>query len=67
MDPYAPSDVIQRLTKRRYKPAQRRALERMGIPFTRADDGEPLVLWANIPGHTNRERTQHERPRFDLI
>lgn len=66
MDPFAPPEMIKRLTQRKYKPAQCRALERMGIAYTKAADGEPLVLLRNLPHHTNRDR-RHGEPRLDLL
>lgn len=66
-DPYAPRAQIQRLTCRKYRPAQRRALARRGIPFEIDEDGWPLVLLRHLPGHTSRDRSERRRPRLDRI
>lgn len=43
-------DELQTLTGKTRREAQARALEGMGIPFTRRPDGSPVVLRAVVEG-----------------
>lgn len=65
-DPYCSPTMIERITQRRYRPAQRRALKDMGIPFIQARDGSPLVLLQNLPDHQARGHHNSE-PRFNEL
>jgi hypothetical protein len=40
---FLPSEAVQRLTGRKRYKAQRKALDRLGIRYTQAATGEPLV------------------------
>lgn len=65
MSAFLPADAVRRLTKKRQFGAQRRALDRLGIPYTPADDGEPLVREADLDGKAKPARNRG--PRWDLL
>lgn len=62
---FAPIADVRRKTKRYKFKAMARALARMGIPFTPAADGEPLVRQEDLDGTPRRAR--NDGPRFHLI
>lgn len=66
IDPYCGEAMIRRITTKKYRPAQCRALKEMGIPYITAKDGSPLVLLQNLPGHGTRDHHNGE-PRFDEL
>lgn len=65
-DPYASPEMIRRITRRKYRPAQRRKLDELGIPYILGAGDEPLVLLRNLPDHGTRDHHNHE-PRFDRL
>lgn len=59
------ADDLQRLTgKKRFK-AQRRALDRLRIPYRAAATGEPLVRAADLDGTPKSARNRG--PRWDRL
>lgn len=62
---YAPIADVRRKTKKYRFGAMARALAAMGIPFTKAADGEPLVRIEDLDG--TPRRAQRDGPRFHLI
>ena len=59
-------EAVWRLTKRKQFAAQRRALDRLGIRYTAASDGEPLVR-ADYDLDDGRRRARNLGPRWDRI
>lgn len=59
------TDDLRRLTGRMRFTAQRRALDRMAIPYTLTADGEPLVR-ADYQDH-NPKPARAREPRWDRI
>lgn len=55
--------MIRRITGKKYRPAQRRALDALKIPYITAADGSPLVLLQNLPDHGTRDHHNGE-PRL---
>lgn len=65
MQAFLSRDDVRRLTKRTYFAAQRRALERLGIRYTTAADGEPLV---NVEAlDVSQARRRNTGPHWDRI
>lgn len=62
---YAPIADVRRKTKKYRFAAMARALTRMGIPWTPAADGEPLVRQDDLDG--KRRTARNERPRLQVI
>jgi hypothetical protein len=62
---FLPREDVARLTKRQRYAAQRRVLQRMGIPFREAADGEPLVLLDALDGKASKARNRG--PRWERI
>lgn len=48
---------------KKYRPAQRRALDRKKIPYILADDGSPLVLRAVVERKGGLRRAESQEPR----
>lgn len=65
-DPFCNPEMIHRITTKKYRPAQCRALDQMGIPYIKGKDGAPLVLLKNLPNHGTRDHHNSE-PRLDEI
>lgn len=59
-----PADLY-RMTKRRRYAAQRRALDRLGVPYTAAADGEPLVRTDTLDAY--RRPARNRGPRWERI
>lgn len=62
---FLPPADVQRITGKVRYTAQRRALDRLGIPYTLADGGEPLVRQADLDGKPKPARNRG--PRWDLL
>lgn len=62
---FLPAEAVARLTKRKRFGAQRRALDAMGIRYTPAADGEPLVRQADLDGKPKPAR--NSGPRWHLM
>ena len=62
---FLPRDAVERMTKRRRFKAMRRALDRLGIRYTPAADGEPLVREDALDGKRRTER--NSGPRWERI
>lgn len=62
---YVPAAVVERITKRTRYAAQRRQLDRLGIPYREAADGEPLVREADLDVASGRARNRG--PRWDRM
>lgn len=56
-------DDVQRLTGKKRFSAQRRVLDGLGVPYTTAVTGEPLVAETAITEGKGKKRT----PRWDLV
>lgn len=59
------ADEVYRLTKRQKFAAQRRALDELGIRYTQAVDGEPLVRPSDLDGTAPKGRNRG--PHWDRI
>jgi Domain of unknown function (DUF4224) len=62
---YVSPDDIFRITKRRRYRAQRAQLDRLGIRYRNAANGEPLVLESDLDPSTRK--TANVGPRWDLM
>ncbi len=56
---------VARLTKRQKYAAQRRALDALGIPYTQAADGEPLVRERDLDG--GQEQGRNSGPNWERM
>jgi hypothetical protein len=59
------AEELRRLTGRKRFRAQREALDRLGIRYTVAATGEPLVLLAALDEPSGKARNR--RPRWDRM
>jgi len=64
-DPFASPEIIKRVTNRVRFTAQRRMLEKMGIPYLEGATGEPLVDRRRLVPDTVIPDTRG--PRMDLL
>jgi hypothetical protein len=61
-----PDEITKALTGKTRPSAQRRALDRMGIPYIVRADGSVVVFEENVPGRGGNGRDAAE-PDFDAI
>lgn len=64
-DPFANRETIQRVTNRVKFTAQRRMLDRMGIPYLTGAEGEPLVDRRRLVPEA--AQPDPRGPRLDLL
>jgi hypothetical protein len=63
---FIPREDVERLTGRKKFTAQRRALDRLGIRYVKAADGEPLVRVETLDPSPPKERRRTE-PNWALF